>query len=98
MVNYAWGKKRVCAGCAVHYYDLRNPVPVCPKCGMALDVSTSDKSKKRVISGISSSDIDAIEDLDFEIGDDSVPDVDIIEEDDFDEDLTVLSTDDEDLL
>jgi hypothetical protein len=94
MVNYAWGKKRVCAGCAVHYYDLRKPAPVCPKCGMAADLGDADKSKRRVISGISSSDIDAIGDVDFDVGSDIVPDVDDIEDGDFGDDLTVISSDD----
>ncbi|MDR1208653.1 MAG: FYDLN acid domain-containing protein [Holosporales bacterium] len=96
MKSYAWGKKRVCAGCAVHYYDLKKPVPTCPKCGMVVEFSSSEKSsKKRAVSGISASDIEVPEELDFDLDEEGiVPDVDSVEDEDFDEDLPILSADD----
>lgn len=96
MKSYAWGKKRVCAGCAVHYYDLKKPVPTCPKCGMVVEFGSSDRSqRKRAASGISTNDIEVVDELDFEIDDDGiVPDVDAVEEEGFDDDLSVLSADD----
>ncbi|MDR0631405.1 MAG: FYDLN acid domain-containing protein [Holosporales bacterium] len=96
MKSYAWGKKRVCAGCAVHYYDLKKPTPACPKCGMVVDFSSSERSsKRRVVSSVSSPDIETADELDFDVDEGGiVQDVDSVEDGDFDEDLPVLSTDD----
>ncbi|MDR0625621.1 MAG: FYDLN acid domain-containing protein [Holosporales bacterium] len=47
MVAQAWGKKRVCAGCSVRYYDLKKASPVCPKCGTAAELQLLSKGKKR---------------------------------------------------
>jgi hypothetical protein len=67
MVNSAWGKKRVCAGCSVRYYDLKNPSPVCPKCGTAAELQLFLKGKKK---GADIRDIDIFDDLD--VADDDV--------------------------
>lgn len=28
------GKKYTCVGCAVRFYDLNRPLPICPQCGV----------------------------------------------------------------
>ncbi|MDR2464162.1 MAG: FYDLN acid domain-containing protein [Holosporales bacterium] len=87
------GKKRVCAGCAVRYYDLRKAIPVCPKCGLAVDLSFSEKSKRKFNEDLS----------DFDAGS---GDIDLVEQsttlelesNGFDEDLSVMPTDETDEL
>jgi hypothetical protein len=92
--SYKLGKKRVCAGCSVHYYDLKKSVPICPKCGTTIDLSVFDRAKKHVLGGIGSADL---KDIDIELidGDDIVPeDVDVVD-DSFSDDLATLSDDEE---
>lgn len=92
MINPAWGKKRVCTGCAVRYYDLRNPTPTCPKCGTVVDTHPTEKSKKKVLGGISSSDIEPLEGLDFELDETVDPELsqEVLDEDNFEDDLAVI--------
>jgi hypothetical protein len=86
MVAQSWGKKRVCVGCSVRYYDLKNQIPVCPKCGTVAELHVLQKAKKRTdIHDIEESlldDIDAVDDGDSS-ADDSVL------TDNFDEDIGI---------
>lgn len=97
MVNPAWGKKRVCAGCSVRYYDLKNPSPICPKCGTAVDLQAFVKPKKRVLESISSTDIDLDnidieEDVDIESNlDTTALDEEVLEDEPFEDDLSKLA-------
>ena len=38
-----WGSKRHCSACGAHFYDMRKPEPVCPKCSTPF----SEKKKTR---------------------------------------------------
>jgi hypothetical protein len=33
MVKPEWGQRFVCFKCNARFYDLKKPVPICPKCG-----------------------------------------------------------------
>lgn len=73
VINSAWGKKRVCAGCSVRYYDLKSPTPSCPKCGTFVDLQPVSRSKKRVFESIGNTDISSVDSIelveDIDIGD-----------------------------
>lgn len=104
MVNPAWGKKRVCSGCSVRFYDLCNPAPVCPKCGTPVDLQLLLKPKRRTVESVTHDDLKDIEDLDLPTADadlDAVAlDDDVLEDEAFDDDLAgikPLSSDDIDL-
>ncbi|MDR0633062.1 MAG: TIGR02300 family protein [Holosporales bacterium] len=87
MVNPNWGKKRVCAGCSVRYYDLRSQLPVCPKCGTAAEVMTFSKSRRRTAEA-NIVDIDVFDGIDG--ADESVAgEIEVVLEDDFDDDLRI---------
>lgn len=97
MVNPAWGKKRVCTGCSARYYDMRNPAPVCPKCGTAVDMQMMLRPRKRVIETISSADLGALPEVDL-IADEQVDaldttalDEDVLGDDELDDDLSTLA-------
>lgn len=94
MVNPAWGKKRVCTGCSVRFYDMRNPIPTCPKCGTTLDVHSLDRPKSKSVGVI----MDALEDLSFTVEEDPTAEADravLEDDDDFDSSLTSITTEDE---
>lgn len=89
MVHAAWGKKRVCPGCSVRYYDLGRTTPTCPKCGTPIDVHTIERSKRRSLGGISSTDIEAIDGLDFELPEDEETNLneEVLDEDSYGDNL-----------
>lgn len=87
MTNPAWGKKRVCPGCSVRYYDLGKATPTCPKCGTPIDVHVLDRGKRRVLGGISGSDIDALDRLSFDTEEDADLNEEVLDEDRFGSDL-----------
>lgn len=88
MTNPAWGKKRVCPGCAVRYYDLKKATPVCPKCGTPIDVHVLDRGKRRALGGINSSDVEALDKLSFNEEEDANLSEEVLDEDRFGDDLS----------
>lgn len=94
VVNPNWGKKRVCTGCSVRYYDLKNPSPVCPKCGTAAEIQFLTKSKKRSTEVIDQ-EVDLFEGMD--IIDDDIEAVDSSIGDDFDDGLDIEVESDEEV-
>ena len=92
-MNKSWGKKRVCPGCSVRYYDMKNPTPVCPKCGTVADVLSFSKGRRKN-SDLIPADIGPLEGLD-----EDVEPVDLdTDEEDFDQDIQIsVDTGDDDL-
>ncbi len=46
MAQLAWGMKRTCSGCGIHFYDFwKNPAP-CPKCATPFEIQLSGKGKR----------------------------------------------------
>ncbi|GHS94763.1 hypothetical protein AGMMS49949_08740 [Alphaproteobacteria bacterium] len=91
MTNPNWGKKRVCNGCAVRYYDLKNPTPTCPKCGTVAEIQNAEKSRKKDLGGIKRNDLDAVEDLDLSDDVESLGQ-EILDNDSFDDALPALGS------
>lgn len=94
VVNPAWGKKRVCTGCSVRFYDLRKPIPICPKCGTAVDINALDRSKNRALGGATGNELEGLEDLDYS-GDASATDLEqtvLGEEDAFEDNLASFAS------
>lgn len=48
MVSASLGGKHVCTGCATRFYDLNQPVPTCPKCGMKVATVSPSRSRRKV--------------------------------------------------
>ncbi len=46
MAELTWGIKRTCTGCAARFYDLRKSPPVCPKCGVVVELQTATRGKR----------------------------------------------------
>ena len=46
MAELTWGIKRTCTGCAARFYDLRKNPPVCPKCGVAVELQITARGKR----------------------------------------------------
>lgn len=96
MVNPAWGKKRVCSGCSVRFYDLKQSVPTCPKCGTTVDMSALDRRHRHLSD---SEELSALENLDFTVDDGGNEDLEqnvLGEEDRFDNGLSSLNQGDGD--
>lgn len=46
MVKPAWGMKRTCQGCGVHFYDLQKDPIICPKCATVYDPDAVSRTRR----------------------------------------------------
>lgn len=76
MADLAWGTKRTCTGCAARFYDLRKTPPVCPKCGVTVEIQTAIRGKrsrasmKEVALPVDDFDLGLVDSLDVVVDDD----------------------------
>jgi len=46
MAKLEWGKKRICLGCSLKYYDFNKSPIKCPSCSLEFDPDSYLKSRK----------------------------------------------------
>ena len=82
VVKPEWGIKRSCQGCGARFYDLLKTPIICPKCNATFELQTSGRGRRSRVpvdvtkdAGIDENllvgDIDLVDDLDSDLGDDS---------------------------
>ena len=82
MVKPEWGIKRSCQGCGARFYDLLKSPIICPKCNATFELQTSGRGRRGRMAvdvtkdvGLDESllvgDIDLVDDLDTDLGDDN---------------------------